>query len=298
MLEYYGMMSLLNRQIEAFRAVMLTGSMTMAGATLYITQPAVSRLIRDLELDLKFELFRRRGNQITPTPEANALFEEVERSFLALDHLRDFAKELSGARSGSLRIASLPAMAMGFLPRCIAQFVAQKPNLSILLDGMPSHLVLERVASGQFDFGFAHVLTDRPSLVVKPLRAEAVVVLPSDHRLASVGILNARHLKGERIIMLGRGSYMRHCVETALANPSSQNSIETPLSAIACSLVREGLGVTIVDPFSAASVEGTGVIVRQFKPAISVDFALVTPKHRPLSKLAHDFIGSLPITWA
>lgn len=290
-------MSLLNRQIEAFRAVMLTGGMTPAATTLHITQPAVSRLIRDLELDLRLELFRRRGNQITPTPEAQALFSEVERSFLGLEHLRDYAAELSGTRSGSLRVASLPAMALGFLPKHIAQLCATRPNLSILLDGMPSHAVLERVAGGQFDVGFAALPADRPSVILRPLKAAAVVVLPIAHPLAERAAISTADLQGERIILLGRGSYFRHSIETALGPLAQNQSIETPLSAIACAMVREGLGVTIVDPFSAASFEGWGVTVRPFTPALDVGFALVIPRNRPLSKLAQDFLDALPITF-
>lgn len=288
-------MSLLNRQIEAFRAVMVTGGMTAAAETLHITQPAVSRLIRDFELDLKLELFRRRGNQITPTPEAHALLEEVERRFLALERLRDFAEELSGARSGSLRVASLPAMALGFLPRQIARFVENRPNLSILLDGMPSHLVLERVAGGQFDIGFAEALANRSSLLLRPIRAAARAVMQADHRLAGLEVITPNDLQNEKIIMLGRGSYLRHNIETVLGFRSAQTLIETPLSAIACAMVREGLGVTIVDPFTAANFDGRGVVSRPFEPAVFVNYALVLPKHRPMSKLAQDFIEALPI---
>ena len=51
------------RQVEAFRAVMTTGSVTSAAITMHVTQPAVSRLIRDLEVTLKLALFERRGNR-------------------------------------------------------------------------------------------------------------------------------------------------------------------------------------------------------------------------------------------
>lgn len=288
-------MAILHRQIEAFRAVMLTGGMTAAAEVMHVTQPAVSRLIRDLELDLKLELFRRRGNQIVPTPEAAALFDEVQRRFLALEQLRDVAAELSGSRSGSLRIASLPAMAMGFLPKCIAAFSAGRSNLAILLDGMPSHLVLERVINGQFDIGFAAVPAVRPSLRVQPVFARGVVVLPAGHRLAAKTVIDASDLRDERMIMLGRGSYLRHSIETALGGANPRWTTETPLSAIACAMVREGLGVTIVDPFSAASFDGFGVVVRPFEPALDVGFALVTPRNRPLSRLAMEFVQTMPV---
>ena len=70
-------MAIQSRQVEAFRAVMLTGSMTAAAEMLGITQPAISRLIRDFEVQLALRLFERKGYQSVPTPDAITLFEEV-----------------------------------------------------------------------------------------------------------------------------------------------------------------------------------------------------------------------------
>src|SRR5262245_21177406 len=77
--EYYERMSALNhRQVEAFRAVMLTGGVTTAAQLMNVTQPAVSRLIRDLQESLKLPLFERRGTRLLPTAEALSLYQEVE----------------------------------------------------------------------------------------------------------------------------------------------------------------------------------------------------------------------------
>ncbi len=269
---------------------MLTGGMTTAAETLLITQPAVSRLIRDLEADLKITLFHRRGNQITPSVEATAFLAQVERSYLGLDQLKTYAADLRQSLTGSLRIASLPAMALGFLPYCIAAFSLPRPKLSILVDGIPSHLVLERLAGGQFDVGFAEVPADRPMLDFTPINAEVVVVLPRGHRLCDHKYLSAEQLLGERIVMLGRGSYLRHTIERALGDLGRYaKTIETPLSAIACSLVARGLGVTIVDPFTAVSFLNHDIEVRPLVPRLDVGFAMVTAQHRPLSKVAREF---------
>ena len=84
-------MEISSRQIEAFRAVMLTGSITSASEALFVTQPAVSRLIRSLEESTGLTLFERRGNHVVPTAEATALLEEVERSFVGLARIGAFA---------------------------------------------------------------------------------------------------------------------------------------------------------------------------------------------------------------
>lgn len=286
-------MRLQQRQIEAFRAVMLTGGMTAAAETLYVTQPAISRLIKDLEDALNLKLFHRRGNQLTPTAEAVDLFAEVERSYVGLEFIEKHAGDLRDMRRGSLRIAAHPAMALSFLPNYIASFVTSRPDLSIVLDGIPSHLVLERVAGGQFDIGFAAFPAERPSLKLTPIPAAAVVVLRADHRLAARDEISADDLAGEKIILLGKGDYTRHRVEAALGPTASSQRIETPLSGIACAFVSEGLGVTIVDPFSAVSFLGRGVVVRGFVPTIDVGAALVLANHREPSRVAKEFINGI-----
>jgi DNA-binding transcriptional LysR family regulator len=185
-------------------------------------------------------------------------------------------------------------MALGFLPYCLAIFSQARPKLSIHLDGIPSHLVLERVAGGQFELGFAAVAADRPALQLTPIRTRAMVVLPSGHPLAEHQSLTADQLSDERIIMLDRANYLRHTIERALgANLRSASTIETPLSAIACSFVQRGLGVTIVDSFTAISFMGGGVDVRPLSPELDFGFSMVTARQRPISQVAQEFANEV-----
>lgn len=111
-----------SRQVEAFRAMMLTGSVTEAAKLMAVTQPAVSRLLRDFQALLKTELFERRGTGLVPTAAATALYTEVERSFVGLERITAAAEEIRGRRTGSLRIAALPALSNGYLPRLAGHF--------------------------------------------------------------------------------------------------------------------------------------------------------------------------------
>jgi DNA-binding transcriptional LysR family regulator len=112
---------------------MLTGSMTAAGTYLGVSQPAVSRLIHDLEHQLQLALFARQGAHVVPTPEAVLLYEEVRRSFAGLEQIAQTAAEIRASRAGSLRIAAMPALALGYLAKVVAGFLAERPNLSIKL---------------------------------------------------------------------------------------------------------------------------------------------------------------------
>ena len=110
------------RALEAFRAIVLTGSVTNAASMLHISQPAVTRLIRDLEADLQFPLFQRRKGRLFATSEGLALFEEVSRSFVGLDRIAQVANHIRQSRVGHLQLATMPALINGFLPRVVNQF--------------------------------------------------------------------------------------------------------------------------------------------------------------------------------
>ena len=91
-----------SRQIEAFRALMLTTSTVRAAEAMHVTQPAVSRLIRELQEALELKLFERRGARRVPTNEAVSLYREVERSYVGMERIAQAAKELRTRRAGVL----------------------------------------------------------------------------------------------------------------------------------------------------------------------------------------------------
>jgi DNA-binding transcriptional LysR family regulator len=279
-----------SRQIEAFRAVMRTGSMTTAAEMIHVTQPAVSRLIRDLEAEIGLDLFDRRGNLVAPTAQAHALMAEVERSFVGLGQIKNFADNLRTGRAGSLRLGALPAMSGGFLPRFVAGFSRDRPGLKVLVDGLPSSVIRDRVVAGQFDLGVVSTPFQRDSLTVTPLNDPTVVAMPIGHRLTAKTAVRAEDLHDETLIVLSKFfSYGQHPVGLALQPVRRTQWIETPLASIACVFVSEGMGVAIVDPFSASEFVGKGIVLRPFVPAMMVGSALVHASDRPLSILAAEF---------
>ena len=70
-------------------------------------------------------------------------------------------------------------------------------------------------------------------------------------------------------------------------------TIDTQLSEAACAFVREGFGISLVEPICAAESLGRGVVVRRFEPAIPYEYSLLYPRHRPRGRLTEAFVGSL-----
>ncbi|MBL8326132.1 MAG: LysR family transcriptional regulator [Rubrivivax sp.] len=281
------------RQIEAFRWVMLRGSVTGAAAALGVSQPAISRLVRDLETDTGLTLFERRGNHLLPTPEATLLLAEAERYATGLHALTRFAADLRAHRGGRLRVAALPAMAMGFLPRFASKFIEGRERAKMHLSGMPSHLVIDAVQVGQADIGLAAAPPERPGLQIESLDSRAVLAVPSGHRLARRRSVSLPDLAGERVVALSEPTIFSVHTDTLLAGIAHDVVATTPLSGIACALVAEGLGVAIVDPFSVADYLGRGVVAVALQPRFDVRIAMITSAHHRPSALAGEFIEAL-----
>lgn len=284
------------RQIEAFRTVIVTGGITSAARALHISQPAVTRLIHDLQYALGLTLFERRGTRLVPTNEALSLYREVERQFVGLDRIESAARKLREGEAGRLRIAALPTFNVGFLPRLVGGFLKKKPGLEVSIYGSISSQVMEWVASGFCDVGFAQSPLDFPNIEVELMTpVPGVAVLPEGHRLAEKTVLEPADFADEPFVLLEQSTPMRYHTDAlfSAARISRVSRVETPLSMIACSLVAAGAGLSIVDPFTAAEYHGRGVVLRPFRPAIYYDVGVVWGAGRLRSTLALDFVETV-----
>ena len=282
-----------SRQVEAFRAMMLTGSVTDAAKLMAVTQPAVSRLLRDFQALLKMELFERRGSGLVPTASATALYMEVERSFVGLDRIATAAEEIRGRRTGTLRIAALPALSNGYLPRLAGGFLKERPNLNLSFSGVISPIVIDWVLNNQCDIGFAEVTIAHSGLPCVRLPAlPRVAVLPIGHRLAAKAVLEPRDFEGEAFVSLSSGTSSRHLIDQVFNRDDVRRvtRVETNLSEILCGMVSSGLGVGICDPFTAQEFEGRGIVARRFLPRIDFEFAAAFPPQRSPPPVALDLV--------
>lgn len=288
-----GAVKINHRQIEAFRSVILAGSVTNASQLMRISQPAVSRLLRDLQAHLGLVLFEKRGSGLEPTAAAIALYTEVDRSFLGLDRIVRAAQNISKSRTGTLRIAALPALINGYLPRFAGEYLADKPDLYFSLQGVVSPMVLDLVLNNQCDLGFTESPMSSSGLASIRLPAiPRVVVMPKTHRLAKRRTIHVSDLQGEDFIGLSGSSMARAAVDLALdaQNVKVVMRAETPLSEIACGLVSSGLGISVCDPLTALEFAGRGVVARPLTPRVDFAFDAIFPPHRAPLPVAMDFV--------
>ncbi|MCP4074709.1 MAG: LysR family transcriptional regulator [Gammaproteobacteria bacterium] len=284
------------RQLEAFRAVMLTKSITRAAEMLSVSQPAVSRLISDLESSIEFPLFERVKKRLIPTPEAEALFDEVERSFAGLNKINIAVREIRDFRSGSLSVASLPALGLGYLPEIISQFAADRPGVSLSLIIRGSQNVSSMVAAQRVDVGFTESIDLGDSVDSELLlTTNLVCILPPGHRLNKKDVIKASDLDGETFI--GTGNWQLTCkdIDRYFDHQKVRRKIQidTQLHATVAELVLAGAGVSMIDPVTADRYISKGLVVKPFLPSILYNLYVLYPENRPRSRLAEQFVAQI-----
>lgn len=285
------------RQVEAFRAVMMSGGITAAASMLHISQPSVSRLIADMERAVGFRLFDRRGARIHPTAQAQALYEAVRRSYAGLDLLDQAARRIRAHPVGTVRIAALAAIAMSILPAVIGRFRLLYPDIKVTVESLGQSAIEERVFLGQADLGIGLDARGREGVRSTHLAcAEYVCVLPADHALARRPQLAIGDLAGEEFIgPMHEADALWNGIDAALeaSGITVSRRLETQHSQILYAFVEAGLGVSIAEPFSAALFRRLGVEVRPITPAVDLDFALLEPDIGPTPEIVTWLSGDI-----
>lgn len=113
-------------EIETFRALMRAGSTRKAAALLHVTQPAISQSLKRLEAQAGMLLFQRTGGRLVPTPEAQALWSEVERVFIGMEAIEHRMRSLRDFGTNQLELSCYPAFGLGFMPRALERLKAQR----------------------------------------------------------------------------------------------------------------------------------------------------------------------------
>lgn len=288
------------KQLETFRTVMRSGSVTVAAKTLCRTQPAISAMLVSLEKELGFALFERHKGRLIPNPEAYFLLEETDAILERLSRSTQLMAEVKNLTRGKLRIACMPAAALFFMPHVIAEFVKDRPEVEVSMMMRSSTMVQDWIASQQYDIGYSELPKDRDSFHVEPIHLEGVCALHKGHPLALKEVITPKDLDNEPLAALytrhSASEHVRMLFEEYGATYRPRFELQNYISGF--EFVEQKLCACICDPISAASYKlyksGQGnVVFRPFSPAITFDHAILTPAHKPMSQLAKVFADNI-----
>jgi DNA-binding transcriptional LysR family regulator len=284
-------------EIETFRALMRAGSTRKAAALLHVTQPAISQSLKRLEAQAGMVLFQRTGGRLVPTPEARALWTEVERVFIGMEAIEHRMRSLRDFGTNQLELSCYPAFGLGFMPRALERLKAQRgdsPWPQVSLQVLSSKDVRDRVAKGISDFG---LMADELSLEGIDhstfARFPGVVVMPKGHALARFKRIDPEQLAQAPFLALNPEDPSHRGLEAALAERgvALRVMVQTPYAASVCEMALRGLGVGLVNPITALDYAERGLVVRRLSVDVFFSCVLAMPAGKVLSTTARDFLS-------
>ena len=292
------------KQIEVFRAIMLTGSISGAAKLLHVSQPAVSRLIGYTEQRLGLTLFERIKGRLYPTPEAKHLFVEVNSVYQGVQRVNEVAEDLILNRMGHLRIACSPSLGQSLIPDVIARFHATLPEARVILHTMIPDVLLQAVLTHQVELGIAFLHENHPNVQARQLYENRLVAaLPANHPLTAKNVIRPEDLIDQPFIGYSPDIPVGQLVRRLLAENDIvlRPTVEVLQVHVACALVQTGVGIALIDEITANGPVWTRVVFRPIEPTVNAPISIIHGIYEPLSRLAQAFISTMDdvrISWS
>ncbi|WP_018152490.1 LysR substrate-binding domain-containing protein [Leeia oryzae] len=282
------------RQIEAFRYLMSTGTTVGAARKLHITQPAISRLIADLEEDLGFRLFNRVKGRLEPTTAGVRFHRAVEENFLGLERLRKAAETIREDEHEGLSIACMPVLATTLLPLILKEFFKLQPYVPVKVDSIGNSELLVQLQDMKVDVGISAEFASIAGIEVEQIyETDPLCALPPGHPLATKERIYPEDLEGETVIGWLANNALSHGDEDKVyfgrAGVKPRCLIRTYTSHIRYAMVANGFGVSIVEPFASSIWTAHGVVVRPYETDVKHRYVLAYPSASSRSSVLQDF---------
>jgi DNA-binding transcriptional LysR family regulator len=286
-----------DRRLHVFHAVAKHLSFTKAAEALFMTQPAVTFQIRQLEEHFNTRLFDRAHGRIALTPAGQVALEYAERILGMSAELDTRLKEMSGQVAGPLLIGASTTIAEFLLPQVLGEFKARYPGVVPRLFVANSEAVQDRVAERALDLGFIEGESHLPSLVSDVIcDDELQVVCAPAHPLAKLKSATPKALTEHAYISREPGSGTRevidHYLQKAGVPPDTMQVVMELGSPEALKgLVATGLGFAIMSRATVTKETQLGQLVQvPLAPRLNRHLAVVYPKERFHSRLVSGFV--------
>jgi DNA-binding transcriptional LysR family regulator len=289
-------MKLTFREIEVFRAVMTAGTVTGAARLIGVSQPAVSRMLGRWQDRLGLPLFRRARGRLYPTADARVLAGEAERVFQAFGAAEAALGRLVAGDGSVVRVVASPSLGLAVVPRAMALAQQRLKRARFALEIAPQAQLVEHVVSHRADLGVTLFAVEHPNIESHKIGAGRLVcVVPRGHRLATRRFVTKADLAGERFVGFPADAPQGRLIAGLFAGGAAGPEIvaEARFGQIACALVNQGVGVALVDEFSAAFGTFAHVVRRPFRARVAFGVHVVGDPLRPPSRAATALVDAL-----
>lgn len=268
------------KSLVIFKLLYETGSATKTAKTLGITQSGVSRSLRGLEETFGFELFIREKNRLFIKPETEELYNEIMRLLNQVENLKHSVVALREFGAFRLRIAAIPGLAFGYVPKLIAKLREINPKLNIYFDVMNTSEVVQSIETEQFTVGFITLPVNNSQLELETIEdTEAVCILPKNHPLTEKSVIDVKDLNQQDLIIANQPNLAVDKLLKLIQNENVRlrSKTESNIAGL-CTLTANDVGISIINPITARDLSNPNFVCRPFTPRIEYSFGMVYTK--------------------
>lgn len=286
-----------DRRLQVFHAVAKHLSFTLAADALFMTQPAVTFQIKQLEEQFNTRLFERRHGGISLTPAGDLVLSYAEKILALSDEMETRIDEMTGEMRGPLLVGASTTIAEFMLPSILGQFNALYPQVRASLFVANSGRIENRVAEHALDVGLIEAPPRLPGLTSQICcEDELVAICAPDYPLAGMKSVTPKVLAEHEFISREPGSGARDVTNTyfrshKIAPETLKTQMELGSPQALKGVVATGLGFAIVSRVAVEKERQLGTLVAiPLKPPLKRSLYLVYPQDRFQSRLTTTFI--------
>lgn len=284
------------RQIEIFRVVMATTSLTAAARHLGVSQPNLSIAIRRLEDQLGVALFARIAGKLVATQEAQLIFEEVVRVHQQSEMLSEAIYSIARGNASTFRFGATPSIGMRLIPKALKRLQQESIAGTYYCDSLPQRDIRDYLLFGRGASVATIASINDPVIETTEIaQAGLVCVVPAGHRLAERSSIHPADLADEVLISFGttttHGFYIDETYRRCGVTRTTQVYVHFVEAAL--SFVAERIGVTILDAFSAIDCTAAGLVAIPVENSVSISAYVHTSRLRPRPAAVDSMIAAL-----
>ena len=276
------------KQLEYFVRVAELGSFTRAAMALDVAQPALSRQVRLLEVELRQNLLVRNGRGATPTEAGKLLLEHGRGILHQVERAREELGRVRGALAGRVAIGLPPSLARVLTVPLTRAFRAQLPEASISISEGLSVTMQEWLTTGRLDIAVLYNAQPAPEIDITPLQDEELVLiqprppgLPED---PPPGPMALRDVAALPLVIPSRPNAVRMHVEAEMANIGCRPIVALEIDGVSAilDLVTDGAGAALLSRNAvASSIRPSSYQMRATDPPLRTRLCLATSSQRP-----------------
>lgn len=284
------------RQIEVVRAVMVAGTIAGAARLLNVAQPGVSRTMKHMESTLGIRLFIRKGGRYAPSPEAVNVFGQLQEVHKKIEDLQSSIDQLERGRGVELSLGSVPSIANVMVPRAVAAVKRRYPDLRIDIDIIKIEDAIDYLMLGKGEFTAMSYRFDHPSIAFEPLaKGHLVCIVAPGHPFASRPSVTAAEIASCPLIGIDPNDPYGRIMASifARANLDYEITIRARFGTTVLALVKQDLGVAVIDAFTVADMDRSQVAVVPIAEPTEFQTYIARRSDAALSSFAETMIDHL-----